>query len=69
LFDDGIGLDSEASHAGFGLTSMRERVSLAGGELKITSGAGGTTIAASFPVKRADAGRAALRLATERNAG
>ncbi len=33
--DDGVGFDQEASHSGFGLTSMRERVSLAGGEIEI----------------------------------
>jgi signal transduction histidine kinase len=65
--DDGVGFDTEASHAGFGLTSMRERVGLAGGELKVTSEATGTTVEATFPVKRAEQaapGATGLRLAT-----
>jgi signal transduction histidine kinase len=53
--DDGKGFDTGASHAGFGLTSMRERVTLAGGELEISSDDGGTTVNARFPVRRADA--------------
>ena len=37
---------------GFGLTGMRERVELAGGELEIESGPAGTTVRARLPVRR-----------------
>jgi signal transduction histidine kinase len=47
--DDGAGFDPLESTAGFGLTSMRERVSLVGGELDITSGSDGTRIRAKLP--------------------
>ena len=30
VVDDGVGFDQEASHTGFGLTGMRERVNLGG---------------------------------------
>ena len=38
---------------GFGLTGMRERVELAGGELDIDSGSSGTTVKARLPVRGA----------------
>ena len=51
--DDGGGFDPEqANSGGFGLTGMRERVELAGGELDIDSGASGTTVKARLPVRR-----------------
>jgi signal transduction histidine kinase len=50
--DDGQGFDIEAPSAGFGLTSMRERVVLAGGRLEITSSPAGTTIHAALPAPR-----------------
>jgi GAF domain-containing protein len=36
--DDGVGFDTEAQTAGFGLVGMRERVYLAGGRLELQSG-------------------------------
>lgn len=55
--DDGVGFDiaatttdSDVSHGGYGLTSMRERVALVGGALVIESAPGdGTTVAARIP--------------------
>jgi signal transduction histidine kinase len=37
--DDGIGFDTSAARGGIGLTSMRERLRLVGGELFIKSSA------------------------------
>jgi signal transduction histidine kinase len=48
--DDGHGFDPDAPSAGFGLTGMRERASLAGGRLDISSSGAGTTIRAVLPV-------------------
>jgi signal transduction histidine kinase len=49
--DDGIGLDPTAATEGFGLIGMRERVSLAGGDLAITADPGsGTVVAAHLPL-------------------
>jgi signal transduction histidine kinase len=48
--DDGAGFDIAGARVGFGLTGMRERVSLAGGTFAITSGAQGTLLRASLPV-------------------
>lgn len=48
--DDGKGFDVEEPAAGFGLTGMRERISLAGGRLEIKSSPAGTTILASLPL-------------------
>jgi signal transduction histidine kinase len=51
--DDGRGFDpATADGGGFGLTGMRERVELAGGELDIDSGPSGTTVKARLPVRR-----------------
>ena len=47
--DNGTGFDPLATSGGFGLTGMRERISLAGGELNITSGPEGTRIEAKLP--------------------
>jgi signal transduction histidine kinase len=49
--DDGAGFDPEAESDGFGLSGMRERVSLAGGQLSISSGEYGTTIRACLPAR------------------
>src|SRR5215211_7141911 len=47
--DDGHGFDPDSTAGrGFGLTGMRERVSLLRGELEISSSAVGATIAAAF---------------------
>jgi signal transduction histidine kinase len=55
--DDGDGFEPNADHAGFGLTGMRERVELVGGELRIESKPGlGTRVMASVPIA-AQAGR------------
>ncbi|HEX2708638.1 MAG TPA: GAF domain-containing sensor histidine kinase [Solirubrobacterales bacterium] len=56
--DDGVGFDPEAGAQGFGLAGMRERVSLAGGSLDIASGAGGTSVKATLPVRGRGDGRA-----------
>jgi len=48
--DNGSGFDPRAASGGFGLTSMRERISLAGGELEIASGPEGTTVEANLPL-------------------
>ena len=53
VHDDGIGFDPSASTAGFGLTGMRERAGLLGGELAVRAVPGeGTTVAVTFPVTR-----------------
>jgi signal transduction histidine kinase len=44
--DDGRGFDTAASTEGFGVTGMRERAALMGGDLEISSGPGGTTVRA-----------------------
>jgi signal transduction histidine kinase len=51
ISDDGDGFEPDAGHSGFGLTGMRERVALLGGELRIESRPGsGTRVLASVPV-------------------
>jgi signal transduction histidine kinase len=53
--DKGDGFDPRGGTEGFGLTGMRERVTLAGGTLEVQSAPGdGTTIVASVPVRRRD---------------
>jgi signal transduction histidine kinase len=55
--DDGKGLEPSAERQGFGLIGMRERVSLAGGELTIGPGSSaGTRVTASLPAVRRGAG-------------
>jgi len=55
--DDGGGFDPAAESNGFGLAGMRERVELAGGELRIESTPGsGTRVMASVPLAGAGAG-------------
>ena len=41
--DDGIGIDVDKQHAGFGLLGMRERVLSLGGSLQISRPRGGGT--------------------------
>jgi signal transduction histidine kinase len=53
--DDGAGFDVDAPTGGFGLTGMRERISLAGGRLEIISSGQGTAVLASVPSARAKA--------------
>jgi signal transduction histidine kinase len=51
--DDGTGFDPDGSTAGFGLTGMRERAKLLGGELAVHSAPGtGTTVSVSLPAVR-----------------
>jgi signal transduction histidine kinase len=53
--DDGCGFDPAARRSGFGLVGMRERVELAGGELRIESRPGsGTRVTASIPLTETD---------------
>ena len=47
--DDGKGFDPDVPASGFGLTGMRERVSLAGGQLEVSSSAEGTSIEVILP--------------------
>jgi signal transduction histidine kinase len=55
--DDGRGFDAAAANGGFGLTGMRERVELAGGELTIETVPGsGTTVSATIPVRPHEGG-------------
>jgi signal transduction histidine kinase len=50
--DDGRGFDPGAANGGFGLLGMRERVELAGGELRIEAAPGhGTIVSATIPVE------------------
>ncbi len=53
--DDGEGFDTEAETSGFGLTGMRERVGLAGGDLAILSSQEGTVVHATVPLKLSQA--------------
>jgi signal transduction histidine kinase len=49
--DDGRGFDPAGKHGGFGLAGMRERVELAGGELRIESRpGGGARVMATIPL-------------------
>ena len=51
--DDGRGFEYGKTSGGFGLSGMRERVALAGGELRVgRSQEGGTRLAAVLPVER-----------------
>ena len=51
--DDGSGYDPAAEPTGFGLMGMRERVTLAAGELVIQTGPTGTTVRARLPARPA----------------
>jgi signal transduction histidine kinase len=52
VVDDGAGFDATAPRAaGLGLTTMRERVEMMGGELRVRSVVGrGTTIHVTLPL-------------------
>jgi signal transduction histidine kinase len=53
--DDGVGFDSQATPAGFGLKGIRERVELADGRIEIDAAPGsGTRLTAVFPIRRSD---------------
>jgi signal transduction histidine kinase len=67
--DDGQGFDSDATHAGFGLTGMRERAILVAGEVEVESSGAGTRVTARFPLKLSAPQLGGLRLATEEQAG
>jgi signal transduction histidine kinase len=62
--DDGIGFDPETVGRGFGLAGVRERVSLAGGTLELSSGDHGTLLRASLPLGGAVGVQAAAAVAT-----
>ncbi|WP_188714383.1 ATP-binding protein [Paracoccus acridae] len=53
LSDDGQGM-APGTREGTGLTGMRERITLLGGDLSLSSGAGGTTISASLPLQQSE---------------
>jgi signal transduction histidine kinase len=53
--DDGTGFDTDTKTEGFGLLGMRERVSLAGGTLKISSSKQGTLVGVCLPVGESEA--------------
>jgi PAS domain S-box-containing protein len=64
IVDDGIGFDTSPiqspgnGEAAFGLVGMRERASLVGGQVRITSSPGkGTTVEVSLPINRSREGR------------
>ena len=51
VVDNGEGFDTTKVGTGFGLVGMRERVSLAGGELELTPSLSGTTVASVLPAR------------------
>ncbi len=62
--DDGAGFDPQTTDRGYGLAGMHERVTLAGGVLRVESDERGTLIAARLPARRhGGAGRGADRAA------
>ena len=66
--DDGAGFDPDASTAGFGLTGMRERVKLLGGDLSLRSAPeDGTMVTVSLPATRRQ--RPAIPAALESGTG
>ncbi|TCK63152.1 signal transduction histidine kinase [Curtobacterium sp. PhB136] len=59
--DDGVGFDASDPSAGHGLRGLRERLALAGGSCRITSGPGrGTVVEATLPTGAAPSLPAAL---------
>lgn len=64
VHDDGRGFDPSERPDGFGLTGMRERVELLGGNLEVQSEPGaGTTLTARLPVRRRSAPNGANKVA------
>jgi signal transduction histidine kinase len=62
--DDGSGFDPSEHTDGFGLLGMHERVQLLDGAIRVNSSPGsGTTVEASFPVRRVSAGAGGVRSA------
>jgi signal transduction histidine kinase len=52
--DSGVGFDPSAPHSGIGLTTMRERLRIFGGELIVESMEGkGTTVIAKVKLEKA----------------
>ena len=52
IHDDGAGFDPAGSTGGRGLTGMRERIELLGGEIEVSSEPGeGTRISAQVPLR------------------
>jgi signal transduction histidine kinase len=58
--DDGVGFSVDGQTSGFGVSSMNERVYLAGGTLQIESGEDGTLLRALLP-KRESSGARRIR--------
>ena len=50
VIDDGHGFDPAAAASGFGLTGLRDRLGLVGGELAVDGTAGATTLTARLPL-------------------
>lgn len=48
--DDGVGFDALAASSGFGLVGLRERLTLVGGSLAVTSVGSGTRLVATLPL-------------------
>ena len=48
--DDGVGFDTAAASSGFGLPGLRERLTLVGGSLAVTSDRTGTRLVATLPL-------------------
>ena len=67
--DDGHGFAPEAPSGGLGLASMRERAAAAGGALTIRSGAKGTMVRMTVPVKTVPVKAGSARTGTERAGG
>jgi signal transduction histidine kinase len=52
VLDDGRGFDPSSTRAGVGLSAMRERVEVLGGEIEVRSRPGeGTTVALRVPLE------------------
>jgi signal transduction histidine kinase len=55
--DDGNGFDRTATHDGFGLIGMEERIALAGGKLDVRSSAAGTEVTFTLTATRRQSGQ------------